>query len=50
MYGRWWRMKDKHRNTIGSPFIIGKQNDYAFSPAFHEVSDEHFKQNKLKNF
>lgn len=37
MYGRWWRMKDKNKNTIGSPFIIGRQNDYAFAPAFHEV-------------
>lgn len=39
MYGRWWRMKDKKQNTIGSPFIIGKQNDYAFAPPFHEVID-----------
>lgn len=37
MYGRWWRLKDKNRTDIGSPYIPGKQNDYAFSPAFLEV-------------
>uniref|UniRef100_A0A336M4R4 CSON003228 protein n=1 Tax=Culicoides sonorensis TaxID=179676 RepID=A0A336M4R4_CULSO len=36
MYGRWWRLKDKNKITIGSPYIQGKQNDYAFAPAFHD--------------
>lgn len=38
MYARWWKLKDKNQTTIGSPYVSGKQNDYAFAPAFNYVS------------